>query len=63
MIAGLQAGKYDVAAALNRRPARAIAVTFSMPYMNVEGTFAVNRDKVKARTWRSSTRKVRRSPS
>jgi ABC-type amino acid transport substrate-binding protein len=26
MIAGLQAGKYDVAAALNRRPARAIAV-------------------------------------
>src|SRR5262245_30064906 len=51
MIAGLQAGKYDVAAALNRRPARALAVTFSIPYMNVEGTFAVNRDKVKARTW------------
>jgi polar amino acid transport system substrate-binding protein len=57
MIAGLQAGKYDVAAALNRRPARAIAVTFSVPYMNVEGTFAVSRDKVKARTWEELDRK------
>jgi polar amino acid transport system substrate-binding protein len=57
MIAGLQAGKYDVAAALNRRPARALAVTFSVPYMNVEGTFAVNRDKIKARTWEELDRK------
>jgi polar amino acid transport system substrate-binding protein len=57
MIAGLQAGKYDVAAALNRRPARAIAVTFSIPYMNVEGTFAVPRDKVKARAWDELDRK------
>jgi polar amino acid transport system substrate-binding protein len=57
MIAGLQAGKYDVAAALNRRPARAIAVTFSIPYMNVEGTFAVQREKVKARTWEELDRK------
>ena len=57
MIAGLQAGKYDLAAALNRRPARAIAVTFSVPYMNVEGTFAVQRDKVKARTWDELDRK------
>jgi len=57
MIAGLQAGKYEVAAALNRRPARAIAVTFSIPYMNVEGTFAVMRDKVKARTWEELDRK------
>ena len=46
MIAGLQAGKYDVAAALNRRPARALVVTFSMPYMSDIGTFAMNRDKV-----------------
>jgi polar amino acid transport system substrate-binding protein len=51
MIAGLQAGKYDVAAALNRRPARALVVTFSVPYMYDTGTFAVNRDKVKARSW------------
>ena len=57
MIAGLQAGKYDVAAALNRRPARAIAVTFSQPYMNVEGTFAVNRDKVKARSFEELDKK------
>jgi len=51
MIAGLQAGKYDVAAALNRRPARALVVTFSMPYMSDIGTFAMNRDKVKAKSW------------
>ena len=51
MIAGLQAGKYDVAAALNRRPARALVVTFSMPYMSDIGTFAMNRDKVKAQSW------------
>ncbi len=51
MIAGLQANKYDVAAALNRRPGRALAVTFSTPYMNDTGTFAVNRGKVKARTF------------
>jgi polar amino acid transport system substrate-binding protein len=57
MIAGLQAGKYDVAAALNRRPARALAVTFSIPYMNVAGTFAVHRDKIKARAWEELDRK------
>lgn len=51
MIAGLQAGKYDVAAAINRRPARALVVTFSMPYMSDIGTFAMNRDKVKAKSW------------
>src|SRR5262245_22750103 len=51
MIAGLQAGKYDVAAALNRRPARALVVTFSAPYMFDTGTFAVNRGKVKATTF------------
>jgi polar amino acid transport system substrate-binding protein len=57
MIAGLQAGKYDVAAALNRRPARALVVTFSTPYMNVEGTFAIHREKIKARTWEELDRK------
>jgi len=51
MIAGLQANKYDVAAALNRRPGRSLAVTFSTPYMNDTGTFAVNRAKVKAKTF------------
>jgi len=57
MIAGLQAGKYDIAAALNRRPARALVVTFSTPYMNVEGAFAVSRDKAKARTWEELDKK------
>ncbi len=57
MIAGLQAGKYDIAAALNRRPPRALVVTFSVPYMYVEGTFAVHRDKVKARTWEELDKK------
>ena len=51
MIAGLQANKYDVAAALNRRPARAIVVTFSVPYMSDIGTFVVNREKNKAKSW------------
>lgn len=51
MIAGLQAGKYDIAAALNRRPARALVVTFSAPYMYDTGTFAVHREKIKARNW------------
>lgn len=51
MIAGLQAGKYDIAAALNRRPPRALVVTFSLAYMYDTGTFAVNRAKIKARNW------------
>jgi polar amino acid transport system substrate-binding protein len=51
MIAGLQAGKYDVAAAINRRPARALVVTFSTPYMYDTGTFGVHRAKVKATTF------------
>ncbi len=51
MIAGLQAGKYDVAAALNRRPPRALVVTFSVPFTYDMGTFAVNRTKVTAKTF------------
>ena len=51
MIPGLEAGKYDVAAALNRRPPRALVVTFSTPYINDLGVFAVNRTKSSAHTW------------
>ncbi len=51
MIAGLQAGKYDVAASLNRRPARSLVVTFSVPYMYDMGTFAVNRAKINAKNF------------
>ncbi len=57
MIAGLQAGKYDVAAALNRRPARALVVTFSTPFTYDMGTFAVNRAKIKARTFEELDKK------
>jgi polar amino acid transport system substrate-binding protein len=51
MIAGLDAGKFEVGAAINRRTARAVAVTFTEPYINGGSIFAVNKDKAKARTW------------
>lgn len=41
MIAGLQAKQYDFASALNARPARALAVTFSNPVTTELGTFDV----------------------
>jgi len=51
MIPGLEANKYDIASALNRRPPRALVVTFSIPYINDLGVFAVHKDKSKAHTW------------
>jgi polar amino acid transport system substrate-binding protein len=51
MIQGLEAGKYDVAAALNRRPPRSLVVTYSMPYMSDRGVFAVDKNKSDAKTW------------
>jgi polar amino acid transport system substrate-binding protein len=57
MIAGLQAGKYDVAAAINHRPGRALVVTFSTPYMFDKGTFAVNRAKVNAKSFEELDKK------
>jgi polar amino acid transport system substrate-binding protein len=57
MIAGLQAGKYDIAASLNHRPARALVVTFSVPYMYDMGTFAVNRAKIKAKNFEELDKK------
>ena len=41
MIAGLQAGQYDVASSLNARPARSIVVSFSNPLASDIGSFAV----------------------
>lgn len=35
IVAGLQAGKWDVSLALNRTPARAMAVQFSIPAMGI----------------------------
>ena len=51
MIAGLQSGKFDVAAALNARPARAIAVSFSEPLMQSKGVYLLDPSSVSARTW------------
>jgi polar amino acid transport system substrate-binding protein len=41
IVAGLQSGQFDIAADLNARPARAIAVTFSNPMETDMGSFAV----------------------
>jgi len=51
MIQGLDAGKYDVAAALNRRPPRALAVTYSDAYMADRGVFTVDKNKSQAKSW------------
>jgi polar amino acid transport system substrate-binding protein len=36
MVAGLQAGKWDISSALNRKPQRALAVNYSMPIWSYE---------------------------
>jgi polar amino acid transport system substrate-binding protein len=51
IIAGLQAGQYDVVAGLNARPARAISVTFTEPLMQSKGVYLLDPSKVPARTW------------
>jgi len=51
MVEGLQAGNYDIAAALNRRPPRALVVTFSIPYLADRGVFTVDLNKSQARSW------------
>jgi len=42
MVAGLQAGQFDIASVLNARPARALVVTFSNPVETELGSFAVS---------------------
>jgi polar amino acid transport system substrate-binding protein len=51
MIQGLEAGNYDIAAALNRRPPRALVVTYSEAYMADRGVFTVDKNKSNAHTW------------
>lgn len=51
IVAGLQAHQYDIAAALNARPARANTVTFSQPLMQSRGVYILDPAKVSARTW------------
>lgn len=43
IVAGLQAGKWDVSLALNRTPARAMAVQFSIPAMEYQISLAYNK--------------------
>lgn len=47
IIAGLQAGKWDISLALNRKPKRAMAVTFSASAMFSEASFVFNGDNPK----------------
>lgn len=47
IVAGLQAGKWDVSLALNRTPIRAMAVQFSIPAMEYQISLAYNKDNPK----------------
>lgn len=47
IVAGLQAGKWDVSLALNRTPARAMAVNFSIPAMEYQISLAYNKQNPK----------------
>ncbi|MBP1871986.1 polar amino acid transport system substrate-binding protein [Ensifer adhaerens] len=50
IVAGLQAGKWDVSLALNRTPARAMAVQFSVPAMEYQISLAYNKENPKIPT-------------
>lgn len=47
IVAGLQAGKWDVSLALSRTPARAMAVNFSVPAMEYQTSFVYNKSNPK----------------
>ena len=47
LVAGLQAGKWDMALALNRTPVRAMAVNFSIAAMQYEISLAYNKQNTK----------------
>jgi polar amino acid transport system substrate-binding protein len=47
IVAGLQAGKWDVSLALNRTPPRAMAVQFSTPAMEYQISLAYNKNNPK----------------
>lgn len=50
IIAGLQAGKWDLSLALNRKPKRAMAVNFSISPMYGEVSFVYNKENPKINT-------------
>ena len=47
IVAGLQAGKWDMSLALNRTPVRAMAVQFSIPAMEYQISLVYNKDNPK----------------
>ncbi|MBB3810415.1 substrate-binding periplasmic protein [Pseudochelatococcus contaminans] len=47
IVAGLQAGKWDVSLALSRTPARAMAINFSAPAMEYQTSFVYNKNNTK----------------
>lgn len=47
IVAGLQAGKWDMSLALNRTPVRAMAVNFSVPAMEYQISLVYNKDNPK----------------
>lgn len=47
IVAGLQAGKWDMSIALNRTPARAMAINFSIPAMEYQISLAYNKNDPK----------------
>lgn len=47
IVAGLQAGKWDVSLALNRTPARAMAINFSVPAMEYQISLAYHKENPK----------------
>ncbi|PDS76266.1 transporter substrate-binding domain-containing protein [Rhizobium sp. L43] len=47
IVAGLQAGKWDLSLALNRTPTRAMAVQFSIPAMEYQISLAYNKNNLK----------------
>lgn len=47
IVAGLQAGKWDLALVLNRTPTRAMAIQFSIPAMEYQISLAYNKDNPK----------------
>jgi|SRR5665647_417472 len=51
IVAGLQAGKYDVAAALNATPTRSLAVAFSDPLVSQISAYALNPSKTPVKNW------------
>src|SRR5207253_11076637 len=51
MIPGLLAKKYDFASSLNRRPQRALVVTYSDSFIVDRAVFAVDTRKSQAHTW------------